>query len=107
MSSRRPRGFTLLEVMIGLALLGFALTVLINSAAQSIFASQEAQMMGVVTDLARGKMYDIEEKLLKDGFTETDQSEDNQSFSEEGWPEIHYDYKVQQVELPSFDTLQA
>lgn len=104
---KRQRGFTLLEVMIGLALLGFGLTVLIKSAAQSIFASQEAQMIGVITDLSRGKMYDIEEKLLKEGFTDTDQSEENLDFKEEGWPDIHYDYKVEPVELPSFDTLQA
>ena len=54
-------GFTLLEVMFGLALLGFALTVLIKSAADNIFSAEQAHMMGVATDLARGKMYDIEE----------------------------------------------
>ena len=57
----KRNGFTLLEVMIGLALLGLALTVLIKSAAGNIFNSQQAHMIGVVTDLARGKMYDIEE----------------------------------------------
>ncbi len=104
---RTFKGFTLLEVMIGLALLGVALTILIRSAAGSIFASQDAQMTGVVTDLARGKMYDIEEKLLKDGFMDTEQGEEGRDFTEEGWPNIKYDYKVQQVELPGFDTLQA
>lgn len=104
---RANRGFTLLEVMIGLALLGFGLVVLIQSSTGSIRAAKRAQMIGVVTDLSRGKMYDIEEKLLKDGFTETDQSEEDRAFDEEGWPEIKYSYKVEQVELPSFDQLQA
>ena len=46
-------------------------------------------MMGIATDLARGKMYDIEEKLLKDGFTDTDQSQtDDKPFDDEGWPNI-------------------
>ena len=46
-------------------------------------------------------MYDIEETLLKDGFTDTDQSEESeQTFEEEGWPSIRYSYKVEQVELP-------
>lgn len=103
----RQSGFTLLEVMVGLALLGFALVVLMKSAANSISSARDAQMMGVVTDLARGKMYDIEEKLLKDGFTDTDQSEEgDQTFEDEGWPSVHYSYKVEQVELPSWDMLQ-
>jgi general secretion pathway protein I len=104
----KKRGFTLLEVMIGLALLGLALTVLIKSAAGSIFTAEQAHMMGVVTDLARGEMYEIEEKLLKDGFSDTDQSQlDQKAFDEQGWPNIKYSYKVEAVEMPSFDELQA
>jgi general secretion pathway protein I len=101
------RGFTLLEVMIGLALLGFGLVVLMKSTTGNIVAAKRSQMIGIATDLSRSKMYDIEEKLLKDGFTETDQSEEDQEFDDEGWPEIKFSYKVEQVELPSFDQLQA
>jgi len=100
-------GFTLLEVMIGLAILGFSLVVLIKSASGSMATARRAQMIGVATDLSRGKMYDIEEKLLKDGFTDTDQSEEGRDFADEGWPTIKYSYKVEQVELPSFDDLQS
>lgn len=104
---RRARGFTLLEVMLALALLGLGLTVLIKSAAGSIFSAQQAHMTGVVTDLLRGKMYDLEEKLLKDGFSDTEQHEEDQAFTEEGWPTVHYSYKIEEVELPSFEALQA
>lgn len=101
------RGFTLLEVMIGLSLLGLALTVLIKSTAGSMFNAEQARMMGVVTDLARGQMYEIEEKLLKDGFTDTDQSQlDAKPFDVQGWPKIKYSYKVEAVEIPAFDELQ-
>ncbi len=100
-------GFTLLEVMLGLALLGIALVVLIRSAAGSIHTSEEAHMMGVATDLARSKMYDIEENLMKDGFSDTDQSQmDLKAFEQEGWPTIFYAYNVEQIEMPDFDTLQ-
>jgi general secretion pathway protein I len=120
----KQRGFTLMEVMIGLALLGLALTVLIKSTANSIFSARQAQMMGIATDLSRSKMYDIEELLLKDGFTETDQSEGDigepekgsqaqadvksrsgKCFEDEGWPNICYAYRVEQVELPSMEEL--
>ena len=104
---RRPRGFTLLEVMIALALLGLALVVLIKSAAGNIFSAQQSHMMGVVTDLARAKMYEIEEKLLKDGFSDTEQAEEDRPFEDEGWPQVLYSYKVEEVELPSWDKLQA
>ncbi len=123
---RREGGFTLMEVMIGLAILGVALVVLIKSAGSSIFSAQQAHMMGVATDLSRSKMYDIEEKLLKDGFTDTDQSEGDtgepesgsahtsdekksrsgKCFDDEGWPNVCYAYRVEQVELPSFEELQ-
>ncbi len=109
---RRDRGFTLLEVMIGLALLGLALTVLIKSAAGSIFNARQAEMMGVVTELARSKMYDLEEQLLKDGFGETgladadDECTDFEEFDDEGWPTVRWCAKIQMVELPSFDKLQ-
>jgi len=111
-SRRLGRGFTLIEVMIGLALLGLALTVLIKSAAGSIFNARQAQMMGVVTDLARAKMYDIEEGLLKDGFNETglsdgdDECTDFEPFEDEGWKGVEWCAKIVQVELPSWDKLQ-
>ena len=102
------RGFTLLEVMIALALLGLGLVVLMKSAASNIFSTEEAHMMGVATDLARGKMYDIEEVLLKDGFTDTDQSStSDKCFEDEGWPSVCYTYKVEEPKMPSLDELQA
>lgn len=108
----KQRGFTLLEVMIGLALLGFALVVLLKSAAGSIYSAQAAQMMGVATDLARAKMNDVEEELLKDGFNETglsdadDKCDDWKPFEEEGWPNISWCAKVVQVEMPSWQDIQ-
>jgi general secretion pathway protein I len=104
---RALRGFTLLEVMIALALLGLALVVLIKSAAGNIFSAQQAHMMGVATDLARAKMYQLEEKLLKDGFSDTEQTEDDRPFDDEGWPAVLYSYKIEVVELPGWEQLQA
>src|SRR6476659_2857455 len=109
----KQKGFTLLEVMIGLALLGFALTVLIKSAAGNIFNARQAQMMGVGTDLARAKMYDIEEELIKDGFSDTglanadDTCTDYKPFDDEGWPNVQWCAKIEQVELPARAKLQA
>src|SRR6266566_1126287 len=92
--------------MIGLALLG--LVVLIKSAAGDIQSAENAHMLGIATDLGRGQMYEIEEKLIKDGFTDTDQSQlEQKGFDDQGWPNIKYSYKVEAVEMPSWDQLQA
>jgi len=106
MTGRTAKGFTLLEVMIGLSLLGFALAVLIKSASGSIVNTRASQLMGVSTDLSRGKMYELEEKLLKDGFSDTEQMEENQTFEEDGWRSIRYSYKIEEVKLPSWEALQ-
>ena len=103
----RSRGFTLLEVMIALALLGLGMVVLIKSAAGNIMSTEDAHMMGIATDLARGKMYEIEEILLKDGFTDTSQSQESEEcFKDEGWPTVCYSYKVEEPKLPTMEQLQ-
>jgi len=43
------RGFTLIEVMFALALMGLGLVVLIKSAAGSVFNAEQAHMLGVAT----------------------------------------------------------
>ena len=123
-SKKHARGFTLLEVMIAVALLALSLVILIQAAAGSMAGARQSQYTGVVTDLSRSKMNDIEEILLKDGFTDTNQSEGEcpelgpngeekssgsytKTFEPEGWPNIKYAYRVDQVELPSFEDLQA
>ena len=103
----KSRGFTLLEVMIALALLGLGMVVLIKSAAGNIMSTEDAHMMGIATDLARGKMYEIEEILLKDGFTDTSQSQESEEcFKDEGWPTVCYSYKVEEPKLPTMEQLQ-
>ena len=104
---KKQQGFTLFEVMIALAILALSLTVLVKSTAMTKLNAEQAQMIGVTTDLAREKMYEIEETLIKDGFSDTDQSEEDKTFADEGWPQISYSYKVEEVELPSWDQLQS
>jgi len=100
----RVGGFTLVEVMLALAILGAALVVLVKSIAGNVTAAQDSFYMGIATDLARGKMYDIEEDLMQEGFQETVQEIDG-DFSEEGWAMVTWKAKIEPVELPSYDTL--
>jgi general secretion pathway protein I len=102
--TRSSRGFTLVEVMLALAILGMALVMLMRSAAGSLYSTAQAQMLGVAVDLARGKMYDLEELLAKEGLGTSDREEQG-DFEAEGWPLITWEAKVEQVELPNLDTM--
>ena len=103
---RRQGGFTLIEVMISLSILAAALTLLLRGASANLASSQRAQMMSAATELARSKMYDIEETLLEKGFGQLEESEDG-DFDEEGWPQIKWEYEILKIELPNVQALQG
>jgi len=102
----RQRGFTLVEVMLALGILFAGLVVLIKSTAENIATAQDAHALGVATELARGKMYDIEEILLDEGFQELDQKLDG-DFDEEGWRGYTWDAVIEKIELPTMNALSA
>jgi general secretion pathway protein I len=102
---RSPRrGFTLVEVMLALAILAMSLVILVKSVATNVTSAGESFYMGVVTDLTRSKMYDLEEKLLDEGFQDAEQEEDG-DFSDEGWPGIKWHALIEPAELPSYEKL--
>jgi general secretion pathway protein I len=97
--ARRRGGFTLLEVMISLAILGGALVVLLRLSTSDIRASHRAKLLTIATGLARAKMLDLEEELLRNGFQDTEQEVDG-DFSEEGQPRFTFSAVIEKVELP-------
>ncbi len=73
-SARRARrvaptlgAFTLLEVMVAVAILGVALTAIFSSEAGAIRVAGRARMMTTATLLARCKMGEIEEEIMRTG----------------------------------------
>jgi len=100
----RTAGFTLVEVMLALAILGMGLVILVKSVAGNVTSAGEAFYMGLATDLGRGKMYDLEEKLLDEGFQDDVQEEDG-DFSDEGYPQITWTATIEPSELPSYEQL--
>ena len=69
---RRRRGFSLLEVMIALAILTVSLVVLVERQAQSALATVEAQRVMVATDLAELKLSEAMLHLETEGFQTTE-----------------------------------
>lgn len=67
------RAFTLLEVMVSVAILGLALTAILSAQFGAVKAVQHARHMSVATGLARCRMSEIEIQLTRDGFQELDE----------------------------------
>jgi general secretion pathway protein I len=92
--------------MIALSILAVALTLLLRGASVNLASSQRAQTMSAATELARAKMYDIEEMLLEKGFGQLEETEEGE-FDDEGWPQIKWEYKIMKIELPNVEALQG
>ena len=80
----RQRGFTLLEVMIALAILGMSLMAIFQLNSQAVAMHAYTKRLTVASMLARAKMIDIEQELYDEGF-QIDDQELSGGFEEEGW----------------------
>lgn len=100
MRQAMAKGFTLLEVMIALAILGMSLTIISHSQQNSVRAANRAKWMSVAAMLARYKMSEVEDQLYEEGFTEFTE-EDSGDFEEEGFGRFSYTVTIDKVELPT------
>lgn len=62
----RPSGFTLLEVMIAVAIIAIALVAALGSQSQSVSLASEAKFATTAAFLAQGKMAELETQDLDD-----------------------------------------
>lgn len=69
---RRARGFSLLEVMVALAIFGLMITGILAAQAGLAASNKKAANLGIASNLARCKMTELEEKLVKLGYPEID-----------------------------------
>ncbi|HKU36726.1 MAG TPA: prepilin-type N-terminal cleavage/methylation domain-containing protein [Polyangiales bacterium] len=75
---RKASGFTLLEVMVAVAILAIALGAVFSSEAGAVKMATRARKMGWASLLVRCKMGEIEEQIAKEGFPALfDEGEDN------------------------------
>jgi general secretion pathway protein I len=93
------RAFTLLEVMVALAILALGFGVIVEAHSRAALATIDARQVTVGTLLARGKMLDLEQELRKDGFGDGDKVIDG-DFGEEGYAEYKYTAVLRKIEIP-------
>lgn len=93
----RRRAFTLLEVMVAIAILAFALVSISDVVSSSLRSQVLARDLEVATLLARGKMAELTERYEREGFSLGGSSEDG-TFDDEGHPEFKWKAKVVEPE---------
>jgi general secretion pathway protein I len=104
--ARRRGGFTLLEVMIALAILSSTLVVVLEIVTNNVRATNHAKMTTAATFLARGKMVDIEDDILENGFVDSDDA-NHGDFRDRGFPAFRWESLVERIDLPTDMTQKA
>lgn len=74
MRAARRQAFTLLEVMVAIAILALGLTAIFSSQGQAIAVATRARQISVAANLARCKMFEVEEEMALEGFPAVDAS---------------------------------
>ena len=101
--ARRRGGFTLLEVMIAVVILAVGLSSLFTSEAGAIRIAQRARTTTIASLLARCKMGEIEEKVLKEGWP-AELIEERDECCEDGEREgFSCEWKVERIKLPDIE----
>jgi len=88
-SQARARGFTLLEVMVALAVLAASLMAIADLSGNAVRNYTYARDLSAATLLARGKMAELEERFEDSGFRDFDESLEG-DFADQGRPEFRW-----------------
>jgi len=95
---RRPSGFTLLEVMVALAILSGAMLAISQIVSAALRNHTRAAHLEVATLLARGKLASLQDGFDRDGFKDFDETDEG-TFEREGHPEVHFKLEVVKPKL--------
>ena len=96
----RRRGFTLLEVMVAMAILGLGLTAIFSAEAGAIRMATRSGKMGMATLLARCKMLEVEEQVMEEGFPAVFASGDDGCCEGAEFEGYHCEWEINPVVLP-------
>lgn len=107
-SSRRARGFTLLEVVVAMAILAGSLTALLITLGRSVQAAQHARLMTTATFLCRQHLVELEDKFITDGFTDDSLTVEQKGDFEEPYKKRYrWVHLIEKITLPSVDQIQS
>jgi general secretion pathway protein I len=94
------RGFTLLEVLVAVAILGLGLTVILSSQASLFATAARSEKISIATSLVRCRMSETEIDLLKTGYPLADESHDGDCCGDDSEEGFSCSWKIERVKLP-------
>jgi general secretion pathway protein I len=97
-------GFTLLEVLIAVAILAVSLTSLMGSQMSAMSATAYARDISAIALLAEQQLIEIEFKHRVDGWITSDQTYEG-NFGDEGYDDVEWTCTVYYIELPEYSQL--
>lgn len=97
---KRERGFTLLEVLVAVAILGLGLSVILSAQAGLFNNAARAENMSVAPELLRCKMNEVELDLLEKGYGIIDQKDSGPCCADESDKRFSCEWKVELIKLP-------
>jgi general secretion pathway protein I len=101
MNGGENRGFTLLEVLVAVAILGLGLTAILSAQTGLFASSSYAERVSFATGLARCKLSEIEIKLEKErSFPLTDIRDEGPCCADDTYGGFKCKWKTEKVELP-------
>jgi len=105
----RSAGFSLLEVMVAVAILAMALVAVFAASAGAVGATQHTTNIGVGTMLARCKMTELEQAMRLEGFQLDDVDEEGPCCEDEDEATEGYTchWLIESVELPDVSAVQT
>lgn len=105
---RQQAGFTLLEVMIAMAILAVSLTALTLALTRSMRASQHARMMTQATFLCRKLLVEQENDFITEGFKDdVAVKEEKGEFEDKAFSRFRWTRTTEKIRLPSADQIQS
>ncbi|NVB36716.1 prepilin-type N-terminal cleavage/methylation domain-containing protein [Pseudenhygromyxa sp. WMMC2535] len=97
-------GFTLLEVLIAVAILSVVMTSMLGSQLNSMQATRYARDISAAALLADWQIIELEWQHRKDGWTNSDVEVEG-DFSDQGWDDITWKCTIHFIELPEYNQL--
>ncbi len=94
------RGFTLLEVLVAVAILGLGLSVILSAQSGLFQNATRAENFSLAPGLIRCKMSELELDLLRDGYSVMDQRESGPCCEDDTNKQFSCEWSVELIKLP-------